>query len=163
MKNNKIISLKILKKKISILKKKRKSIILCHGCFDILHFGHAIHFNQAKRKGDILVVSITKDKFIKKGKNRPIFNYRERAYLLSQLSSINFVTINNLSTSEDVIEIIKPDFYIKGKDYALKKNKYNKNFDNEKNLVIKNGGKVLFTRGKSSSSTLAVKKLYEKV
>lgn len=162
MKSIKIVSLKILKNKISLLKKKRKSIVLCHGCFDILHFGHAIHFNQAKRKGDILVVSITKDKFISKGKNRPIFTHKERAYLLSQLSSISYVTINNKPSSEDVIDIVKPNFYIKGNDYAPKIDKYNKNFDIEKKLVEKNGGKVIYTKGKSSSSTFVIKKLYEK-
>ena len=127
-----------------------------------MHFGHAIHFNQAKRKGDILVVSITKDKFIKKGKNRPIFTHKERAFLLSQLSSISYVTINNKSSSEDVIGIVKPNFYIKGKDYASKIIKYNKTFDIEKKLVENNGGKVVYTKGKSSSSTFVIKKLYDR-
>ena len=67
-----------------------------------------------------------------------------------------------MSSAEDVIKIIKPDFYIKGKEYSFKKNKYNQNFDFEKNLVELNKGKVLYTEGESSSSTLAVKKLYER-
>ena len=133
MKSKKIVPFNKLSRRILIIKKKSKSIVLCHGCFDVLHFGHAIHFNKAKKFGDILVVSITKDKYIKKGKNRPIFTHTERAYLLSQLSSIDLVIINNLPTSEDVIRIVKPDFYIKGKEYLKKK--YKKNYDFEKNLV----------------------------
>ena len=69
LKNNKIINLNNLKKKIDILKKMNKKIVLCHGCFDIIHWGHAIHFQYAKKFGDHLVVSLTRDKFIKKGRN----------------------------------------------------------------------------------------------
>lgn len=163
MKSEKLITLSELKLQVSFLKKQNKSIVLCHGCFDILHFGHAIHFNNAKKFGDVLIVSVTKDKFIKKGINRPIFAHKERAYLLSQLSSIDFVTINNIASSEDVIRIVKPDYYVKGNEYSSRKNSYNKKFDDEKNLVEKFHGKLIFTKGKTSSSTLAVSKLYDNV
>lgn len=161
--SNKFLKTKQLIYKIKKIKKDKKKIVLCHGCFDILHWGHAIHFNEAKKFGDILIVSITKDRYIKKGKNRPVFSHYERAYLLSNLSTIDFVTVNNSASSEDVIRIIKPDIYVKGKDYANNKNNYNKNFDKEKKLVEINGGKILFTKGKTTSSTLAFKKLYEKI
>ena len=39
--------------------------MLCHGVFDLLHIGHIKHFKDAK-KGDILVVTLTGDKFINK-------------------------------------------------------------------------------------------------
>ena len=161
MNSNKIIPFDLLEIKISSLRKQKKTIVLCHGCFDILHFGHAIHLNNAKKFGDTLIVSITKDKFIKKGVNRPIFSQEERAYLLSQLSPVNFVTINNNATSEDVISIVKPDIYVKGKEYSSMISNYNKKFDNEKRLVELYDGKVMFTKGKTSSSTLAINKLYD--
>lgn len=161
MKSKKFIPFKILKKHVLRLKENKKKIVLCHGCFDLLHYGHAIHFNNAKKYGDILIVSITQDKFIKKGINRPIFSQKERAYLLTQLSSIDFVTINEISSAEDIINIVKPDFFIKGKEYSSKKNKFNKNFYNEKELVESYKGKVKFTKGKTSSSTLAINKLYD--
>ena len=44
-----------------------------HGVFDLLHFGHLEHFKEAK-KGDILIVSITPDRFVNKGPGRPAFN-----------------------------------------------------------------------------------------
>jgi rfaE bifunctional protein nucleotidyltransferase chain/domain len=160
LKSSKFIKIQNLKKMINNIKKKNKKIILCHGCFDILHWGHAIHFNYAKKYGDILIVSITKDKFIKKGKNRPIYNQNERAYLLSQLFSINYVTINNIATAEDIIKIVRPNFYVKGEQYKLQLNKLSKQFFTEKKLVESFGGKVIFSKGKTSSSTLAVNKLY---
>ncbi len=70
----KIISfneLGILKKKYE---SKNKKIVLCHGTFDLIHVGHIKHFASAKKYADILVVSITSDKFVLKGPGRPIFN-----------------------------------------------------------------------------------------
>ena len=49
-------------------------IVLCHGVFDVVHSGHLEHLRQAKEQGKYLLVSITADKFVKKGPGRPIFN-----------------------------------------------------------------------------------------
>jgi bifunctional ADP-heptose synthase (sugar kinase/adenylyltransferase) len=49
------------------LRKKNKIIVLCHGVFDFFHLGHLNYFNSAKKLGDILIVSITTDKFVNKG------------------------------------------------------------------------------------------------
>ena len=61
------------------IKKKNLKVVQCHGVFDLLHIGHIRHFNKAKSYGDILVVSITSDKFVKKGYNRPYFNEKLRS------------------------------------------------------------------------------------
>ena len=67
--NKKIVN---VKKIVNIKKKNRnKKIILCHGVFDIVHPGHIRHLAYAKTKAEILVVSITSDKFITKGTYRP--------------------------------------------------------------------------------------------
>ena len=51
--------------KLKILKSKKK-ISLCHGVFDLIHHGHIRHFKEIKKFSDILIVSITNDKFAKK-------------------------------------------------------------------------------------------------
>ena len=38
------------------IKKQNKTIVLCHGVFDLVHPGHIIHFEEAKKMGDTLVV-----------------------------------------------------------------------------------------------------------
>ena len=43
-----------------------KKIVLCHGVFDVLHIGHLNSFRQARKHGDILVVSVTSDEFVNK-------------------------------------------------------------------------------------------------
>ena len=67
-------------KKIIKQKKYGKKIVLCHGVFDIVHVGHLKYFDQAKKLGDILVVSVTSDKYVNKGKNRPLFNISKRIF-----------------------------------------------------------------------------------
>ena len=72
--------------KISVYKKNKKKIVLCHGVFDLLHVGHVTYFEQAKKLGDILVVSVTDDKYVNKGPLRPVFNINQRTSLIKKLS-----------------------------------------------------------------------------
>ena len=69
----KIFQLNEIPDHLNTLRKKNK-IVLCHGVFDLVHYGHILHFQSAKKFGDYLVVSVTKDKFIKKGPGKPLFN-----------------------------------------------------------------------------------------
>ena len=68
----------ILQKKTISLKKKGRIIGLCHGVFDLIHSGHIEHFKEAKKYCDILIVSLTSDKYVDKGLNRPIYNQNKR-------------------------------------------------------------------------------------
>ena len=113
----KIIDINNLNKLSIFLKKKKKTIVLCHGVFDLIHIGHLKHFNSAKKFGDKLVVSITPDIYVNKGPGRPIFNQNWRAEFLSNMSTIDYVIINNKPTSINVINKLKPDVYCKGSDY----------------------------------------------
>ena len=61
-------------KLINIIQKSKKKISMCHGVFDVLHYGHIAHFEEAKKYGDLLVVSITDNKFVNKGPDRPLFD-----------------------------------------------------------------------------------------
>ena len=111
---NNIADLRKISEKI---KKNKKKIVLCHGVFDILHIGHVLHFEQAKKMGDVLIVSITGDKFVNKGPNRPMFSDLLRAKFISNLSIVDHVFINQEITSENIIHTIKPSLYVKGPDY----------------------------------------------
>ena len=97
--------------------KEKKKIVLCHGVFDLIHIGHMKHFKSAKNYGDILVVSITPDNFVNKGPKRPVFGEQLRAELLSNISSIDHIVINNKSTAINLIKKLKPNIYCKGPDY----------------------------------------------
>lgn len=149
-------SLKINLKK---LKKKNKVIGLCHGVFDVLHYGHILHFNSAKKKCDYLIVSITDDKFIKKGPNRPIHNKLERLTFLKQIKSIDHVFVAKGDSAVDSINLIKPDLYFKGADYKDFKKDKTKKIIIEKKAVEKYKGKLVFTNEKQMSSSSIINKL----
>ena len=108
---------KNLIKTLKILKTKKKKIVLCHGVFDLVHLGHIEHFKSAKSYGDYLIVSLTLDKFIKKGPGRPLFNEQQRMEYLKQIKIVDQVILSKTESSIDIINTIKPDFYVKGPDY----------------------------------------------
>ena len=84
---NKIKTLDALADIIQKLKKKGKKIVQCHGVFDLLHPGHIRHFEAAKKQGDALIVTLTKDKYVNKGPGRPVFNQRLRLNQLRLFSA----------------------------------------------------------------------------
>ena len=140
-----ILNTNELNKKIVLSKKKKKRIVLCHGVFDLIHIGHIKHFTRAKEFGDVLVVSITSDKHVKKGPGTPLFNENLRAQFLSSIKSIDYVYINHDETPISLINLIKPNFYVKGKDYKSKKNDITYNIYKEERAVKRNKGKLAFT------------------
>ena len=153
MKDKILINKKEIDKKIAFLRKKQKKIVLCHGVFDLLHIGHIKHFNEAKSLGDILIVSITSDKFVNKGPNRPIFNQNLRAEALASLEQINYVIINDNESSISIIRDVKPKIYCKGPDYKKNEDDITKKIKKEIAEVRKYGGKIVYTKEQTFSSS----------
>ena len=133
--------------------RKQKKIVLCHGVFDVLHHGHIKYFEEAKKKGDILVVSLTADEFVNKGPGRPYFNFKYRSETLEAIQTIDYICKSKFDTSLEVIKLLKPDFYCKGMDYKNKKKDLTKNIFLEKKAVEKSGGKFITTSSKLFSSS----------
>ena len=144
--NSKLLKKKQLKLYSIKFKKQKKKIILVHGVFDVIHLGHISHFKEAKSYGDILVVSITPDKFVKKGFNKPYFDELQRAQFLSSLEIIDYVVVNDGKSSTSIINELKPSIYCKGPDYSKKSGDIADNLGAEKNAVEKCGGKLVFTK-----------------
>ena len=95
-------------------------IVLANGCFDVLHVGHVRYLAGAKQLGDILVVGINADEqvAIQKGAGRPVLPANERAEIVAALESVNYVTIFNEPTVEQLLLALKPDVHAKGTDYT---------------------------------------------
>lgn len=116
-------------------------VVLCHGQYDICHFGHLKHFQKAKTYGDKLVVSVTADRFVLKGKGRPLFNERDRMEMVGSLRIVDNVILSDTEDGVAVINLIRPNFYCKGPDYAG--GDVTGNLQKEKDAVESHGGKLV--------------------
>ena len=124
----------------------------------MIHIGHIKHFEEAKKYGDILIVSITSDKFVNKGDGQSFFNQNLRSEFLSSITCIDFIFINNHASSTNVINIVKPKFYIKGPDYKNHKKDLTKKIFAETKAVKLNGGKTIYTKSITFSSSNLINK-----
>jgi rfaE bifunctional protein nucleotidyltransferase chain/domain len=152
-------NLSAIQSKVISIRKKKKTIGLCHGVFDILHYGHIKHFEAAKKKCDYLFVSITSDQYINKGPGRPIHSNSERFFFLKSLEFIDHVFIAEGDSGVNSINLIKPDFYFKGFDYKDNLSDKTKKIFLEVNAVKKNKGKVIYTDEKQMSSSKIINQL----
>lgn len=110
-----------LEEKIKQLRNKNKKIVLTNGVFDILHPGHLSLLEQAKKKGDFLVVGINSDRAVKqlKGETRPVNNQEDRKTVLEAIKFVDYVVIFDELNAINLINFVKPDIYVKGGDYTL--------------------------------------------
>ena len=111
-----------IKVQVERLKKLGKKIVFTNGCFDILHRGHVSYLDTAKSYGDVLILGLNSDSSVKKlkGENRPINSEEDRAYILSALESVDFVTVFSDETPYSLIKMVEPDVLVKGGDYEGK-------------------------------------------
>ena len=93
-------------------------VVLCNGCFDVLHYGHVRHLQAAKKLGDRLVVSLTVDAHVNKGPNRPIFPDIIRKQVLEALRCVDQVIL--VDNSFQALHLVRPNVYVKGKEYKGK-------------------------------------------
>ncbi|MCL2648210.1 MAG: PfkB family carbohydrate kinase [Phycisphaerales bacterium] len=121
-----------------------KTVVHCHGCFDIVHPGHIRYFQFAKQQGDILVVSLTGDPHVGKGEGRPYIPQELRAENLAALEFVDHVYINPTVTAVELLAAFKPDIYIKGREYE---HNSHPGFLKEKATVEGYGGRVIFSSG----------------
>ena len=159
--SNKIISPNQLKNISFKAKKNNKKIVLVHGVFDVVHVGHIHHFIEAKKYGDLLVLSITGDKFVNKGFNKPYFDEERRSLFLASLEVVNYVVINQNKSAYEIIKRLKPNVYCKGPDYKKKSGDLAGNLAKERNTVNKYGGKLIITKGERFSSTKLLNNKFE--
>lgn len=106
---------------IFLAENKGKKIVFTNGCFDILHKGHVTYLAEARKLGDILIVGVNSDASVKrlKGPERPINNEQDRAFVLSQLKSVDFTEIFTEDTPLNLILKIKPQVLVKGGDWKI--------------------------------------------
>lgn len=149
----KIVSKGELLAKVAEARAKGEHLVQCHGCFDIVHPGHIRHLRQAKSLGTMLLVSITGDAQIAKGAGRPLIPEELRAENLASLDFVDFVYIDDSKTAVDMLNAVRPDVYVKGKEYE---HNDDPRFRAERETVERHGGRVVFSSGDVVFSSTAL-------
>jgi len=104
------------------LQSQGKTIVLTNGVFDLMHVGHVRCLEDARARGDYLVVAVNDDASTGavKGKGHPIVPLEERMEVLSAMWFVDYVTSFGEDTAEDLLRMLEPDAYAKGTDYNSK-------------------------------------------
>lgn len=130
-----------------------RTVVHCHGCFDVVHPGHIHHLQHARSLGDVLIVSVSSDAHVNKGVSRPLIPDDLRASSLAALECVDLVYLNDYPTAVELLEQLKPDIYVKGREYETSADP---RFLKERDTVITHGGEVFFTSGDVVYSSTAL-------
>ena len=130
-----------------------RTVVHCHGCFDIVHPGHIQHLQHARSLGDLLVVSVSGDAQVNKGVNRPLIPDDLRASSLAALECVDAVHVNEHPTAVPLLDALRPDVFVKGKEYERSADP---RFLAERDAVIAYGGRVVFSSGEVVYSSTAL-------
>lgn len=149
----KVLALDDLAAVLGRAKKEGQRVVQCHGVFDLLHIGHIRHFQEARRHGDLLVVTVTPDRFVNKGTHRPAFPERLRAEAIAALDAVTYVAINRWSSAEQAIALLKPDVYCKGSEYRTVQGDALAALQRETAAVESAGGRIEYTDDITFSSS----------
>ncbi|MGB7890730.1 MAG: adenylyltransferase/cytidyltransferase family protein [Microcoleus sp.] len=153
-----VYTLKELEKSLASDPDKWRPLVFTNGCFDILHCGHVRYLQAAKNLGRSLVVGLNSDASVQAIKPqqpglppRPIVPENQRAEVLAALKPVDAVIIFAEITAIKLINILKPDIYVKGGDYQVETLP-------EAPAVIAGGGKISLIEIEVPSSTSAIVK-----
>jgi rfaE bifunctional protein nucleotidyltransferase chain/domain len=102
------------------LRKQGKRVVTTNGCFDIVHVGHVRILNAAKELGDVLIVGVNSDASVRrlKGPSRPVNSEQDRAEVVANLKSVDYVSVFAEDTAIEFLTAVKPNIYVKGADYT---------------------------------------------
>ena len=130
-----------------------RKIVLCHGCFDLLHIGHIRYLRQARTMGDVLVVTISPDRYVDKGPHRPAFNESLRAEAIASLDCVDYVAINEYPTAEETLRLLRPNVYCKGSDFKDAQSDPTGKLQAEERVAREVGAEMAFSKDVVFSST----------
>ena len=131
-----------------------KSVIMCHGTFDLVHPGHIRHLLYAKSKADLLIASLTSDSHIDKANFRPFVPQDLRTMNLAALEVVDYVIVDDNPTPIENIKYLQPDFFAKGYEYSSEG--VHPKTREEIAALESYGGQIIFTPGDLVMSSSAL-------
>jgi D-beta-D-heptose 7-phosphate kinase/D-beta-D-heptose 1-phosphate adenosyltransferase len=115
----KVVALDVLTRELEDRRRHGQRVAFTNGCFDVLHAGHVQYLQEARTRGDVLVVGLNSDASVRglKGDGRPVNPAEARAQVLAGLQAVDYVTVFEEATPLKLIQAIRPDVLVKGADY----------------------------------------------
>jgi D-beta-D-heptose 7-phosphate kinase/D-beta-D-heptose 1-phosphate adenosyltransferase len=149
----KILSVNSALDRTEVWRSKGLKVGFTNGCFDLLHPGHISTISKAKAACDRLIIGLNSDSSVKrlKGEDRPIQSEAARAQVLASLEHVDAVVIFSEDTPANVLNLLKPEVFIKGADYAIEEIP-------EAEIVQAYGGEIVLAKleeGHSTTATIA--------
>lgn len=135
----------------------KKTVFTC-GCYDLTNSKHIDFLHKASKLGNIFVVAINSDSSISKikGPLRPIINIDGRIKMVSAVPYVDYVIAFDEISPKKIINILKPDIFVKGGDYPL-------SGVLEKNIVERYGGKIkVIPKIEGPSTTSIIEEILKK-
>lgn len=159
--DTKIIPIGDLVQEIKRMKRQGKTVVQSHGIFDLVHPGIIQHLEEARKQGDVLVVTVIRDVDVRRGPGRPIFPDTLRARNVAALKQVDYVSIVDDTVPFDCVKKIKPDVFAKGQAYKERDQKIHQRlYEEEKEFYF--GKSVIYeTKGFSFSSSNIINNLLD--
>jgi rfaE bifunctional protein nucleotidyltransferase chain/domain len=129
---------------VRALKADGKTVVHCHGVFDLVHLGHANYFEQAKRLGDVVYVGVIADRFVRKGPGRPYFTEAERLAWVAALESVDYVVLNEEEGPWSLMRAVRPDVYTKDESDRKKLDDPASKLHDDIRVIEEVGGRFVF-------------------
>jgi len=153
----KVLLLDDLTSKVKALKKAGKVVVQSHGIFDLIHPGIIAHLNSARAQGDVLIVTVIKDKDVHRGPGRPIFPGNLRVENVASLEQVDYVALVDDDIPFKCVKMIRPDIFAKGQAYKERdRTIHEKIFEEEREFYF-GRSKIYQTGGFSFSSSQIIK------
>ena len=122
-----------------------RTVVQCHGVFDLVHLGHINYFEQSRRLGNLLFVGVIADRFVRKGPDRPRFPERQRMEWIAALESVDYVVLNEEEGPWSLMRLLRPNVDTKGEGEREKLNVPGSGLLQAQSAVEAVGGRLMFT------------------
>ncbi len=140
-------------KKVFQLKEAGKTVVQSHGVFDLVHPGIIKHLEEARARGDVLVVTVIRDQDVRRGSGRPIFPAEMRAENVASLQQVDYVAIVEEATPFECVKMIKPNIFAKGQAYKERDRKIHERIYEDGKELYFGQSAIYETKGFSFSSS----------
>ncbi|MCX6695356.1 MAG: FAD synthase [Candidatus Altiarchaeota archaeon] len=94
-------------------------VVVATGVFDIIHPGHVLYLEEARKLGDKLVVIVARDEHVRMRKGRQPIPEEQRLLVVKSLKPVDDAVLGDLDDLMKPIVDIKPDVIALGYDQDI--------------------------------------------